>query len=116
MHPCLLLVALEGDTATLTATTDCLSILCLFLTDPCITAVGAPVPLARNFAGYASALRRHRQEGRWGVWDNKETPYSVASSFLNDRDDICVPVELLTDLVHEDRYAFTSLLLSGCAV
>lgn len=75
----------------------------LLPTDSCVTAVGAPVPLARNFAGYTAALQRPRQEGRWGVWEKEETPFAVASSFLKDRDDICVPVELLTELVDEDR-------------
>lgn len=63
--------------------------------------MGAPVALARNLAAYGS-VGRHRL-GRWGAWDKKETPFKVASNFLRDRHDICVPVELLTELIEEDR-------------
>lgn len=59
--------------------------------------------LARNYAGYAS-LGRPRQ-GRWGVGDKEETPFKMASAFLKDRRDICVPVELLAGLIDEDRWA-----------
>lgn len=58
--------------------------------------------LARNYAGYAS-LGRPRQ-GRWGIGDKEETPFKMASSFLKDRHDICVPVELLAGLINEDRW------------
>eukprot|EP00752_Nemacystus_decipiens_P005628 g5093.t1 len=68
--------------------------------DRCLTAVGAPVVLARNYAGYGS-LGRSRQ-GRWGVGEKEETPFKMASDFLKDRHDICVPVELLAGLIDED--------------
>ncbi|CAM9664528.1 unnamed protein product [Laminaria digitata] len=73
----------------------------LLSTDPCLTAVGAPVALARNLAGYASSLGPRRQ-GRWGAWEKDGTAFNVAESFLKDRQDICVPVELLTSLIQED--------------
>lgn len=69
--------------------------------DRCLTAVGAPSVLARNYAGYTS-LGRPRQ-GRWGVEGKEETPFKMASAFLKDRRDICVPVELLAGLIDEDR-------------
>ncbi|CAM9730789.1 unnamed protein product, partial [Ectocarpus fasciculatus] len=71
----------------------------LLNSDRCLTAVGAPVVLSRNFAGYAS-LGRHRQ-GRWGIGEKKEVPFKMASAFLKDRRDICVPVELLAGLIDE---------------
>lgn len=71
--------------------------------DPCLTAVGAPIVLARNYAGYA-CLGRPRQ-GRWGIGDKEETPFKMASAFLKDRHEICVPVELLAGLIDEDRCA-----------
>lgn len=64
--------------------------------------MGAPVVLSRNFAGYAS-LGRHRQ-GRWGIGEKKEVPFKMASAFLKDRRDICVPVELLAGLIDEQRW------------
>ncbi|CAN0467074.1 unnamed protein product, partial [Ectocarpus sp. 12 AP-2014] len=71
----------------------------LLNSDRCLTAVGAPVVLSRNFAGYAS-LGRPRQ-GRWGIGEKKEVPFKMASAFLKDRRDICVPVELLAGLIDE---------------
>lgn len=64
--------------------------------------MGAPVVLSRNFAGYAS-LGRPRQ-GRWGIGEKKEMPFKMASAFLKDRRDICVPVELLAGLIDEQRW------------
>lgn len=78
----------------------CSRMLC---SDRCLTAVGAPVVLARNYAGYAS-LGRPR-EGRWGIGDKEEMPFKMASAFLKDRHDVCVPVELLAGLIDEDRWA-----------
>lgn len=71
--------------------------------DPCLTAVGAPVPLARNYIGYSGLGRQRR--GRWGAWEREDTAFTAASTFLRERDDICVPVELLADLIKEDRYS-----------
>lgn len=59
--------------------------------------------LARNLTGYSSL--RPRRQGRWGTWEKDDTAFNLASAFLKDRNDICVPVELLTDLIEEDRCA-----------
>lgn len=67
--------------------------------------------LARNYAGYAS-LGRPRQ-GRWGLGDKKETSFKMASTFLKDRHDICVPVELLAGLIDEDRCV--CVCVEGCS-
>lgn len=73
--------------------------------------MGAPVVLARNYAGYAS-LGRPRQ-GRWGIGDKEEMPFKMASSFLKDRHDICVPVELLAGLINEDRCVYGRVCARG---
>lgn len=69
--------------------------------DPCLTAVGAPVSLARNYGAY-SAIGRPRR-GRWAAWERDGSAFDAAASFLRERDDICLPVEFLTDLIREDR-------------
>lgn len=85
------------------------------LADLCLTAVGAPRALARNYDGY-SAIGRSRQ-GRWSAWERKGMAFDAASAFLQERDDICVPVEFLSDLIQEDRYGRSASLISnnfGC--
>lgn len=64
--------------------------------------MGPPVALARNFSGYSS-MGRSRQ-GRWGVFERAGLALDVASAFLKERRDICVPVEMLTGLIEEDRF------------
>lgn len=70
--------------------------------DKCLTAIGAPVALARNPAGYSSLGRR--RQGRWDIWEREDTARKAATNFLKGRDDLCIPVEILTELVEEDRY------------
>lgn len=84
------------------------------LADPCVTTVGAPRALARNYDGY-SAIGRHRQF-RWSAWEREDTAFDAASAFLQERDDICLPVEFLSDLIQEDRCDRSASLISnfGC--